>query len=130
MSRICLLFVMMIVILMFFVFRAWDLPRVIWFIFLGFLVGLYYGFFNNEIFHGSGKFHNEFEKVHALYIHIVCGIAGSLSLFVLYTRFPFLENTPSLIDASLLIFGILGVVGLLPRAFWFLANSPDIFLKK
>jgi len=92
-------------------------------------VGLYYGWFNNDIFHQSRKFNNEFEKAHALWIHIVCGLAGSISLFILFNKLVFSSSEFSLGDFALLIFGILGIVGLLPRTFWLLANNSNLFEK-
>jgi len=96
---------------------------------VGLSVGIYYGWFNNDIFHQSGKFNNEFEKAHALWIHIACGFTASISLFLLYNKFPYSSVDFNLGDFALLIFGILGITGLLPRTFWFLANSSDLLRK-
>jgi len=129
MSRILLVLLIVLFILVFFILRNFNTPVIIWFIALGFSIGLYYGWFNNDIFHQSAKFNNEFEKVHALWIHIVSGLAGSVSLFVLFNKYPFFTSEFGLGDFGLLILGILGIVGLLPRTFWFLANSGDLFKK-
>ena len=127
MSRLIFLFTFSVFLLLVTILEKLCVPRIASFILFGVTVGLYYGWFNNDIFHKSGKFNNEFEKVHTLWIHIVCGLAGSISLFILLTKFPFSSSEFGLGDFALLLFGILGIVGLLPRTFWFLANSGNLF---
>lgn len=129
MSRLLLLCLVVLLILLFLILQSCNIPTILWFIVIGLSVGIYYGWFNNDIFHQSAKFNNEFEKVHALWIHIVCGLAGSIILFILFNKYPFSSSEFGLGDFALLIFGILGIVGLLPRTFWFLANSGDLFKK-
>ncbi len=129
MSRILLLTIITIFVLLYFLFQYWHISALFWFIIIGLSLGSYYGWFNNDIFHQSGKFNNEFEKVHALWIHLVCGFVASMSLYILFNKFPFSSMDVGLEDFALLIFGVLGVVGLLPRTFWFLANSGDLLKK-
>lgn len=129
MSRVLLLIAITMFVLLYILFQGWHISPIIWFTMTGLSIGIYYGWFNNDIFHQSGKFNNEFEKVHALYIHVVCSLAGSASLFILFNKFPFISVEFSTGDFLLLIFGILGIVGLLPRMFWFLANSGDLIKK-
>lgn len=130
MSRLILLFVIAVYLLICEILVLIGVSYIFPFLILGIAVGLYYGRFNNDIFHKSGKFNNEFEKVQTLWIHIVCGLIGSLSLYYLFIK-VFILNIGSaefgLGDFTLLLIGILGVVGLLPRTFWFLANSGKLF---
>jgi len=126
MSRFLLLLVISFFILLYFCLQCLHIARVFWFITVGLFIGLYYGWFNNNIFHRSERFNNEFEKVHALWIHIVCGLASSASLFVISNRFPFVSPGFGVGDFALLIFGILGISGLLPRALWFFANKGEL----
>ena len=128
MSRLLLIFVVVLFVLLFVLFESWQMPTLLWFIIFGLFVGLYYGRFNHDIFHQSAKFSNEFDKVQTLWIHIVCGLASAFCLYILFNKFTSSTLEFSLTDIALLIFVILGICGLLPRAFWFLANKGNLKL--
>ena len=125
MSRILLLLTVLILVLVFVLLNKFQFPSVIWFVGLGLIIGLYYGYFNNSVFHQSAKFNNEYEKVQALWIHIVCGQASALTCYLLYEKATTNLSSFGLTEFGLLLFTILGICGLLPRAFWFLANKGD-----
>ncbi len=125
MSRIFLLSIITIFVLLYIIFQNWYVSVIFWFIIVGLTVGLYYGWFNNDIFHKSGEFNNEFEKIQALWIHIVCGLSSSIGLFILSKNFS-TSSKFDLGDFALLIFVILGITGLLPRTLWFLANRGNL----
>lgn len=126
MSRLLLLLIIVIFSVLFLLFQYCDVPIIVWFITLGLFIGLYYGWFNNDIFHQSHKFNNEFEKVQALWIHLVSGLLSSFGLYILYQKFIPKFPEFGLEDFALLVFVMLGVTGLLPRTLWFLANKGEL----
>ena len=126
MSKLLLILTIAIFSVLFLLFQNCSVPIILWFIILGLVSGLYYGWFNNDIFHQSGKFNNEFEKVQALWIHLVCGFLSSIGLFILYQKFIQKFSEFGLEDFALLIFAMLGITGLLPRTLWFLANKGEL----
>lgn len=125
MSRLLLILTIELFVLLFLLFQSWQIPTLYWFIILGLFIGLYYGRFNHAIFHQSAKFSNEFDKVQVLWIHIVCGFSSSIGLFILSKKIS-VSSKFELEDFALLIFVILGITGLLPRALWFLANRGNL----
>ena len=92
---------------------------------IGGLSGLFHGFFNNHIYHDSYPFKNNFEKIHTIWIHVVCGLAGSTCLYLLLSRIneQKYQITLSVVDLGVLFIGILGIVGLLPMTLWFTVLS-------
>ncbi len=95
------------------------------FIIVGLISGIYHGFYNNQIYHNSNPNKNIHEKIHTIWIHIVSGIVGSFSLYILFTKF-YINSHKSTIgigEVGALLFGILGIVGLLPMALWFTVLS-------
>lgn len=105
-------------------------------LFSGFLSGLYYGY-NDDILWGggrkSGKTHTDSIRynVHLLWIHVVSGLVGAISLYLLSTKINLINPTSTLHnlnfnDAFLFITSLLGYMGLLPRTFWFIANTGKI----
>ena len=95
------------------------------FIIIGFISGIYHGFYNNQIYHNSSPSKNVHEKIHIVWMHIVCGLIGSFSLYILFNKF-YINSHKSNVgigEVSVLLFGILGIVGLLPMALWFTVLS-------
>jgi len=109
---------------------------IIFYAIIGLISGIYHGFYNNQIYHNSARYKNGHEKVHTIWIHIVSGLVGSFCLYFLYKKFFFVNNTVlsiGIVDLVLLLFGLLGIVGLLPMTLWFIVLSTnvlrDLFLK-
>lgn len=109
---------------------------VILFIIVGFVSGIYHGIFNNDIYHNSANHKNLHEKIHTIWIHIICGVAGATCLYPLYRKFisyyspRFTINTGEIV---LLIIGLILISGLGPMILWFFVLSvsklQDAFIK-
>lgn len=126
MSRILLLIAVVFFMLVYLLLQQYSVPSIFWFVGIGVIMGIYYGVFNNSIFHQSAKFNNEFEKVQALWIHLICSITSFIGMYLLFNKFISTSSVFGLGDFALLVYVILGVSGLLPRTFWFLANSGSL----
>lgn len=92
----------------------------------GLIIGLYYGMYNHEIFHNDTIKRdslNEYVKTNQLWIHILCGLTGAATFYMLLPSLDFLhpENIKNLgvTQGILFLISILSYSGLLPRTLWF-----------
>ena len=128
----------------------------LFFVFSGSITGIFFGLNNYRIFNypHTDEFYKDyitkekygFEKepppvntvarINEMWVHLVCGITGSIALFFLTAGFNFqclaksIEQI-SFVDGVLFLVALLGYTGLLPRTMWFLANKGGLgdFLK-
>lgn len=96
----------------------------------GFLSGLYYGY-NDDILWSVGRKNNVKYNTHLLWIHIICGLVAAISLYLLSSKINLMDLKTTLIelkieDTVLFVISLLGYMGLLPRTFWFIANTGKI----
>lgn len=104
------------------------------FIIAGIFHGIYYGLNNHEIFHHNNSDKRSKEsKIHELWIHLLCSIAGSLALYFLLTQIcysnrlnVFIFKNLNFSTLILFLISLLGLAGLLPMTLWFFARSGDI----
>ena len=114
------------------IFRAYSLYLLLS---SGVLLGLYYGFYNDIIWRQKGKLSNSFfYRTHQLWIHIICGVIASLSLFFLLGSIDFSNQDVTLANLGLkefilFLIVLIGYVGLLPRIIWFFSYAQSIFSK-
>lgn len=105
-------------------------------LFSGILLGVYYGLYNDIIWRPTGKLENSFPyRAHQLWIHIICGTIGSISLYFLLGSLDFKCQSVTLQKLSVkefVLFGIalLGYVGLLPRILWFFSYAQQNLFSK
>lgn len=64
---------------------------------------------------------NDAALVNILWVHVVCGIVGALSLFYGFRLLTYHRFNLQLLFLSLI--AVLGYTGLLPRTLWFLASK-------
>ena len=105
----------------------------------GVIVGIYYGKNNYELYHSNNVFEEEprslkvIARIDAFLKHILCGIMGSVALYVLIEHLNiFSANHQFKLDWSsliLFIIAMLGYLGLLPLTFTFLAASGKLLEK-
>lgn len=110
--------------------------KLILFIIAGILHGFYYGKNNNLIFHRPRKNDppsedNSKAKTNTYWVHMICGIAGTIALYFLSSHINFACPTITICslgwpDFTLFVIAILGYTGLLPMTLWFFANSGKI----
>lgn len=99
----------------------------------GVLLGAYYGWFNDLIWRPTGKLENSMPyRAHQVWVHIICGIAGSVALYLLLGTIDL--NSRALVleklgwsEFVLFIIAILGYTGLLPRILWFFTYAQQSF---
>lgn len=96
----------------------------------GFLSGFYYGY-NDDNLWGGGRKDNIKYNTHLLWVHIICGLVAAISLYLLSVKINLLNPVMTLhrlkIDDTILFaISLLGYMGLLPRTFWFIANTGKI----
>ncbi len=102
----------------------------------GLFSGFYYGYCDDILWGGGrkdNKAHNDPVKynMHLLWVHVVSGLVGAISLYLLSTKIDLANPAITLQrlkidDVILLIISLLGYVGLLPRTIWFIANTGKI----
>lgn len=99
----------------------------------GVLLGAYYGWFNDLIWRPTGKLENSMPyRAHQVWVHIICGIAGSVALYLLLGTID-LNNRILVLEKLgwsefvLFIIAILGYTGLLPRILWFFTYAQQNF---
>jgi len=105
-------------------------PALVALVLMGLLSGIYHGLYNNNIYHNSLKSKvpeskNLHERVHIIWIHTVCGVVGSISLYLLFSKH--LSNSSeaglNLTDLILALSGLIAFTGLGPMAIWFTVTS-------
>lgn len=96
------------------------------FILVGFISGVYHGIYNKEIYHPREKGNlGVHERIHTFWIHIVCGLAGTVCLYTLSRKYLFSHHNSVVFgsgDVGILLFGLIGSVGLGPMTLWFLVQ--------
>ncbi len=96
------------------------------FLLVGLSSGIYHGFYNQQIYHAreSSKL-NIHERIHTLWIHVVCSLVGSTSLYTLAYKYLLSNRIPNFGsgDSVILLIGLLGLVGLGPMTLWFLVQT-------
>lgn len=110
------------------------------FLIIGAITGLFYGWNDYRIYfyphtdkYYKGKIPpvNWIARLNALWVHLVCGIAGAIAFYLVYIKLishcqsRFLMNL-TWQDFVVMLIGLLGITGLLPRTLWFFASKPDI----
>ena len=119
------------------------LSSLLFFMISGILTGLFYGWNNYRIFHypHTDEFYKDYltkerhgftkippenivAKLNTVWVHLACGVTGSITLYLLSTRISFVCPTKSIeqlnwVDGVLFVIAILGYIGLLPRTLWF-----------
>lgn len=91
----------------------------------GVLLGAYYGWFNDMIWRPNGKLEKSLPyRAHQVWVHVICGITGSVALYLLLGVINLSNRTQTLENLGwgelmLFIIAILGYTGLLPRILWF-----------
>ncbi len=105
----------------------------------GLISGVYYGLYNDFIWLSpkinskeNFKSNPDFKELslykgHQVWIHLVCGVVGSLALYLLlgklnFTSFPVNLDGLGIKELVLLLIALLGYTGLLPRTLWFFSN--------
>ena len=95
----------------------------------GFLLGVYYGLYNDAIWRPTGKLYDSFPyRAHQLWIHIICGTVGSMAFYFLLGNIDIYNQAETLkklgaSDFFLFLIALLGYVGLLPRILWFFSYA-------
>jgi hypothetical protein len=109
----------------------------------GLFSGLYYGYNDDNLWGGGRKrddiftekinYHNDPIRynIHLLWIHVICGFVAAISLYLLSTKINLTNPALTLHqlkidDAVLFVILLLEYMGLLPRTFWFIANTGKI----
>jgi hypothetical protein len=102
----------------------------------GILSGIYYGYHDDNLWGGgrkNNKTHNDPIRynIHLIWIHTVCGLVAAISLYLLSTKINLTNPANTLHrlridDAIIFVISLLGYTGLLPRTFWFIANTGKI----
>lgn len=102
----------------------------------GILLGTYYGLYNDIIWRPNGKLEGELPyRAHQVWIHIIGGVIGSISLYFLLGAVDF--NNPSAALANfglrefiLFVITLFGYVGLLPQILWYFSFAQSMFSSK
>lgn len=110
------------------------------FLIIGLITGLFYGWNDYRIYFypHTNKFYkkgippvNLPAKINAIWIHLVCGFVGAIALYLISIKL--ISDYPNKIvgalawqDFVVLLIGLLGITGLLPRTLWFFASKADI----
>jgi len=98
----------------------------------GITLGIYYGLYNDIIWRPTGALSESVTyRAHQLWIHLICGIVGSISLYILSGSIDLVSASYSITRlgaTEFVLFGIslLAYVGLLPRILWFLSYAQNI----
>lgn len=103
----------------------------------GLFVGFYYGKNNFELYHSTDPFKYSdkslkfIAQVDAYWKHIVCGLIGSVSLYLLLNRTSSFTdlNHLAFVDLILFLMGVLGYTGLLPLTLTIFAVSGKLLDK-
>ncbi|OGE32399.1 hypothetical protein A3C59_03835 [Candidatus Daviesbacteria bacterium RIFCSPHIGHO2_02_FULL_36_13] len=109
--------------------------RFLWLLSSGIVLGIYYGWYNDLIWRPTGKLYPLFPyRAHQLWIHIICGIVGSTSLYFLLGVININDQAGTLAKLGLrefilFVVALLAYVGLLPRIIWFFSYAQSIFSK-
>lgn len=99
----------------------------------GIVLGTYYGWFNDMIWRPNGKLEKSLPyRAHQVWVHIICGIVGSIALYLLLGAINFNNRAYTLgnlgwVDFFLFIIAILAYTGLLPRILWFFTYAQQNF---
>ncbi|KKQ56739.1 MAG: hypothetical protein US75_C0003G0026 [Candidatus Woesebacteria bacterium GW2011_GWC1_38_13] len=112
-----------------------DIFRFILMLISGIMLGIYYGLYNDVIWRPKGSLGESFPyRAHQLWIHIICGLIGSISLYFLlgainiYNPLKTLKNF-GFTEFTLFGIALLGYVGLLPRILWYFSYAQQGIFK-
>lgn len=129
--------------------------KLLLFILSGICSGIFYGVNNHVIFHHQydKKYYkdnkpifmalgifpgvpelNPIAQLHIFWVHIISGIMGSASLYLLSTRLSsiesIIESDKLILNLILLLISVLGYVGYIPRTLWFFASKGGLGIDK
>lgn len=102
----------------------------------GILIGIHYGINNDIIWRPKGKLHESIPyRAHQLWIHVICGITGSVILYFLLSEIDIKNPQVTLERFGIIDFILFGVVllsyvGLLPRLLWYFTYAQQGLFSK